>query len=85
MIEWEKQAPIAFELRKELLHRFRLHFRVHPHLMEMLKEISRGVPCFLPVPFFLFFALATDGHTRRDKYPKSTANYCLRRLGKAGS
>jgi hypothetical protein len=42
MIEWEKQAPIAFELRKELLHRFRLHFRDHPHLMEMLKEISRG-------------------------------------------
>jgi len=42
VLEWEKQAPPAFELRKQLLHHFRFAFRGYPHLLEALKHISGG-------------------------------------------
>ncbi len=42
VLEWEKQAPLAFELRKQLLHHFRFAFRGYPHLLEALKYISGG-------------------------------------------
>lgn len=42
VLEWEKQAPPAFELRKQLLHHFRFAFRGYPHLLQALKHISGG-------------------------------------------
>ncbi len=42
ILEWEKQAPLAFELRRQLLHDFRFAFRGYPHLLETLKFISQG-------------------------------------------
>ncbi|MDQ1350398.1 MAG: hypothetical protein QG657_699 [Acidobacteriota bacterium] len=42
VLEWEKQAPPAFELRKQLLHHFRFAFRGYPHLVKTLNHISGG-------------------------------------------
>ncbi len=42
ILEWEKQALLTFELRKQLLHNFRFAFRYYPQLLKTLKFISRG-------------------------------------------
>ncbi|MDQ1352760.1 MAG: hypothetical protein QG657_3066 [Acidobacteriota bacterium] len=42
VLEWEKQAAIGYELRKQLLHHFRFAFRGQPHLLAYLRVISKG-------------------------------------------
>jgi hypothetical protein len=42
VLEWEKQAALGFDLRKQLLHHFRFAFRGYPPLLNYLKVISKG-------------------------------------------
>jgi hypothetical protein len=39
-LEWKKQSPIAYELRKKLLADFLYAFRKHPDLMKAVRAIS---------------------------------------------
>jgi hypothetical protein len=43
-LEWDKQSPAGYDLRKRLLDDFRYAFRKYPNLMAALKEISQIGP-----------------------------------------